>query len=46
MGNCISFIIEPHEYKETEPIVTHKKGKVISNTYKEHKMSYYDSCVL
>lgn len=46
MGNCISFIIEPREYKQTERMVIHTKSKLISKNYKQHKMTYYDSCVL
>ena len=46
MGNCMSFIIEPCEYKQMERMVIHKESKLISKNYKQTKMSYYDSCVL
>ena len=39
MGNCMSYCM-------TEPIIIHKKSKLISNNYKQVTMSYYDSCLL
>lgn len=43
MSYCM---IEKHEYTQKKRMVIHTKSKVISKNYTEHKMSYYDSCVL
>jgi hypothetical protein len=43
MSYCI---IEEHEYTQTERMVIRKESKLIIKNYKQHKMSYYDSCVM